>query len=471
MNLPKALCNLSLILCCAMFCAAQVPVSLAPVAQQQFLDANGNPLAFGCVYTYQSGTTSALATYSDYTGLITNPNPIVLSASGAANIWLQAGQLYTIQVFSAGGDATCSLGTLMYSVDGVGGGTSTTTTSVATSTSPTFNVIASIQLFKLTITANTVSLPVTFTNVQAPALITFQITEDGVGSHTFAWPTNVTGGGAIDTTANHTTTQTFIWNGATILPTGGAFTSAGNSALIGTIYSTNTFTALQTFTGGISVTGGATIDSVTTPQIQAAGNGTSLTISAAAGSSGNTAGGNYSVAAGNGIGSGNGGNVTISSGNGGASGAGGSISIVGGTNAAGVHGAIDLNGVSTRFQRLAATHGTAQSNGNVGLTGWGAGATSTITGTDTLFRVTATAGTGPSANPTLQVTFADGSFGSLPGSYCFANRTDTASPSGYWTTTPTGVTNTSTTLTFVGTPVAASVYSADVLCIATAGTF
>lgn len=258
MNLRKALCNLSLILCCAIFCAAQVPVSLAPVAQQQFLDANGNPLAFGCVYTYQSGTTTGLATYADYTGLVQNPNPIVLSASGAANIWLQAGQLYTIQVISAGGDATCSLGTTMYTVDGVGGGTSTTSTTVATSTSPLFNVIASLQLFKLTITGNTVALPVTFTNVQAPALITFQITEDGVGGHTFAWPTNVTGGATIDTAANHTTTQTFVWNGTTILPVGSAFNSTGNSYFPGNISSTNTYTgantfsALQTFSSGLN---------------------------------------------------------------------------------------------------------------------------------------------------------------------------------------------------------------------------
>lgn len=469
MNLRKAL--VYTLFLCPLLAAAQVPVSLAPVAQQQFLDANGNPLAFGCVYTYQSGTTTGLATYADYTGLVQNPNPIVLSASGAANIWLQAGQLYTIQVISAGGDATCSLGTTMYTVDGVGGGTSTTTTSVATSTTPTFNVIASIQLFKLTITANTVSLPVTFTNVQSPAVITFQITQDGVGGHTFAWPTNVTGGGAIDTTANHTTTQSFVWNGTTILPIGNAFTSVGNSALIGTIYSTNTFTGPQTFTGGISVTGGAVADTVTTPVLRSTGNGTALAISSAAGSSGNTAGGALTITGGAGIGSGAGGEVDITAGNAPGAGAGGNVVITAGTNGSSVQSVIQLHGLYTHLQRLSNAYGTAQSNGNVGLTGWGAGATSTITGTDTLFRVTATAGTGPSANPTIQVTFADGSYGSLPGAYCFANRTDAASPTGYWTTTPTGVTNTSTTLTFVGTPVAASVYSADVLCIKTVGTF
>jgi len=64
--------------------------SLSPVAKQQFFDANGNPLAGGKVYTYQAGTTTPLATYTDSTGGTANPNPIILNAAGEANIWLGA---------------------------------------------------------------------------------------------------------------------------------------------------------------------------------------------------------------------------------------------------------------------------------------------------------------------------------------------------------------------------------------------
>lgn len=62
--------------------------SLSPVAKQQFFDANGNPLAGGKVYTYQAGTTTPLATYTDASGSTPNANPIILDSAGEANIWL-----------------------------------------------------------------------------------------------------------------------------------------------------------------------------------------------------------------------------------------------------------------------------------------------------------------------------------------------------------------------------------------------
>jgi hypothetical protein len=77
--------------------------------------------------------------------------------------------------------------------------------------------------------------PVSFIGVIAPALVTFQITEDGGGAHAFSWPSNVTGGAPIDTTANHSTSQTFIWNGTTIMPVGSGFTSAGNTVFAGSV--------------------------------------------------------------------------------------------------------------------------------------------------------------------------------------------------------------------------------------------
>ena len=234
-----------------------MPVSVAPIPQFQAFDQNGNPLAFGCVFTYASGTSTQQATYSDNTGTIANPNPVPLSASGSANIWIQAGKLYTFTVVANGG-TNCSLGTLMYSVNGIGGGSAQTVTPVTFSATPAFTVIAQNQLFTITLTGNAVSLPVSFVNVQAPALITFQITQDGTGSRTFAWPSNVTGGVTIDSAANHTTSQTFVWNGTTILPVGNGFNSAGNTLFGGNIISANTYTAansyssMQTFNGGIT---------------------------------------------------------------------------------------------------------------------------------------------------------------------------------------------------------------------------
>ena len=63
-------------------------VSLSPLAKQQFVDQNGLPLAGGLLHTYAAGTTMSQPTYTDASGSSTNPNPIVLDASGRASIWL-----------------------------------------------------------------------------------------------------------------------------------------------------------------------------------------------------------------------------------------------------------------------------------------------------------------------------------------------------------------------------------------------
>jgi hypothetical protein len=62
------------------------------------VDDNGAPLAGGKLYTYSAGTTSPLATYPITPVTVgvstTNANPVVLDASGQANVWLQPGLLY-----------------------------------------------------------------------------------------------------------------------------------------------------------------------------------------------------------------------------------------------------------------------------------------------------------------------------------------------------------------------------------------
>lgn len=63
---------------------------------QQFFDDNGVPLAGGLIYTYQAGSSTPLATYTDNGGVIPNSNPIVLDASGRVpqEIWLFEGYSY-----------------------------------------------------------------------------------------------------------------------------------------------------------------------------------------------------------------------------------------------------------------------------------------------------------------------------------------------------------------------------------------
>jgi hypothetical protein len=54
----------------------------------QFTTTAGAPLVGGKVYTYAAGTTSALATYTDSTGVTANTNPVILNTRGEAAIWL-----------------------------------------------------------------------------------------------------------------------------------------------------------------------------------------------------------------------------------------------------------------------------------------------------------------------------------------------------------------------------------------------
>ena len=66
--------------------------SIATPPKLQFFDANGNPLAGGKLYSYAAGTTTPLATYTNYGGGTANANPVVLDARGEANVWFGTGQ-------------------------------------------------------------------------------------------------------------------------------------------------------------------------------------------------------------------------------------------------------------------------------------------------------------------------------------------------------------------------------------------
>jgi len=230
--------SLFVLLLCGYFGAAQTPVVLSPVPKLQFFDANGRALAFGCVFSYQTLTSTPLSTYTDYSGTVTNTNPLVLTAGGfvgTGGLWLQAGLAYRLVVKSAGG-TNCALGSTISTVDGIGGGTTTLTTIVPYAAVVTFTDAAQNQLFKLTLTGNATSNPLTATGVTPPGIIFFQITQDSSGGHTFAWPANTVGGCTIASGANSVTMQEFVWNGSTAIATGPCVTGAGPIISTGNIF-------------------------------------------------------------------------------------------------------------------------------------------------------------------------------------------------------------------------------------------
>jgi microcystin-dependent protein len=72
-------------------------VNLSPIGNGfQFFTILGQPLAGGKIYTYQAGSSTPLATYTDNTGATANANPIVLGTDGrpTSEIWLTYGYNY-----------------------------------------------------------------------------------------------------------------------------------------------------------------------------------------------------------------------------------------------------------------------------------------------------------------------------------------------------------------------------------------
>ena len=66
---------------------------LTPTPKTAFVDAAGEPLVGGKLYTYTAGTTTLQATYTDSTATTANTNPIILDSRGEANVWL-GGAIY-----------------------------------------------------------------------------------------------------------------------------------------------------------------------------------------------------------------------------------------------------------------------------------------------------------------------------------------------------------------------------------------
>jgi len=121
---------------------------LFPVIQWQY---NGSPLALGQIYTYQTGTTTPLATYTDATGNSSNTNPVILDANGAASnatgqIWLATSPNYDLVVKTA-------TGTTLYTISNVTGMGNVATPGLT---------LANIDMnnYSITTTANNYNIPI-----------------------------------------------------------------------------------------------------------------------------------------------------------------------------------------------------------------------------------------------------------------------------------------------------------------------
>ena len=87
--------------------------TISPVPFLQFIDANGNPLSGGKLYTYVAGTTTPSATYTTSAGNIANANPVILDSAGRASVWLATGTYKFV--------LKDSTDTLVYTTDNISG--------------------------------------------------------------------------------------------------------------------------------------------------------------------------------------------------------------------------------------------------------------------------------------------------------------------------------------------------------------
>jgi len=128
---------------------------VTPTAKAQFIDAAGIPLAGGFLYTYEAGTTTPQATYTDSTAATANSNPIVLDSRGEANIWLSSAN-YKFKLTDADG-------TEIWTVDNIA--------APSTALSPVFSS-------NVTISANTSGPALLVTQTGAGAAIRVQDSAD-----------------------------------------------------------------------------------------------------------------------------------------------------------------------------------------------------------------------------------------------------------------------------------------------------
>jgi hypothetical protein len=85
---------------------------LTPSPKQQIFGSDGLPLVGGKIYTYAAGTSTPIATYTDYSAGTANTNPIILDSYGQANIWLINTTSYKFVVKTAAD-------VLLYTVDNI----------------------------------------------------------------------------------------------------------------------------------------------------------------------------------------------------------------------------------------------------------------------------------------------------------------------------------------------------------------
>jgi hypothetical protein len=108
-----------------------VNLSALAGAGAQFLDGSGNPLSGGKLESFVAGTTTPQTTYTEASGAVAHPNPIILDAAGrvpTGEIWITAGASYKF-VLSDSNNVVIATYDNITGIDGTGIATNATSVS------------------------------------------------------------------------------------------------------------------------------------------------------------------------------------------------------------------------------------------------------------------------------------------------------------------------------------------------------
>lgn len=125
---------------------------ISPTPRLQFMDAAGEPLVGGKLYTYAAGTTTPQATYTDAGGGTANANPVILDTLGEADVWLTTGVSYKYVLKDAND-------TLLWTVDNLSAQAGTVTNVAALTIGTDGNDIASTVATGTTTPVITLQVP------------------------------------------------------------------------------------------------------------------------------------------------------------------------------------------------------------------------------------------------------------------------------------------------------------------------
>lgn len=169
-------------------------------------DANGNPLAGAKIYTYETGTTTPLTTYTTSALSVANANPIVADAAGRFGPIYTNGAVAVKCVITTAADVTVdTLDPAPFAYDSQSGADQISHTPNALLTSDTVQgaldqVTTELQTqasYYATAVGGTVNAITVTTNVGIPALVAgMKVTFNPTGNNTGATTINVDGLGA-----------------------------------------------------------------------------------------------------------------------------------------------------------------------------------------------------------------------------------------------------------------------------------